>query len=182
MIIAHLPAGYVASRLLFNRFRPHAASFRRFLHAGLLGSVAPDLDMLYFHLIDHRQHHHHTLWPHFPILWAGLLLASLIRFHTGRARERAALAVIFAANGLLHMVLDTVVGNIWWLAPFVDKPFSFFSVPARYNPWWLNFILHWTFILELAIVAWAIYLVRRSPDAPQAGATPEPASRPAAWR
>jgi inner membrane protein len=74
----------------------------------------------------------------------------------------AALAVIFSLNGLLHMVLDTVVGDIWWFAPFVDKPYAFFTVPAVYKPWWLNFILHWSFALELAFVLVAIYVWRRS--------------------
>lgn len=163
MLIAHAPAGYVSSRLLFRRFSELGAPYKPFLFAGMFGAVAPDLDMFYFYFIDQRQHHHHTLWPHFPILWAALLLAALIWLHAARTRKFAALAVIFSLNGLQHMVLDTVAGNIWWLAPFVNKPFSFFTVPARYSPWWLNFVLHWTFAFELAIVGCAIYLWRRGP-------------------
>lgn len=164
MIIAHLPAGYVTSKLLFPHFGARGALFKPFLWAGMLGAVAPDLDLLYFHLVDHRQHQHHTYWPHFPIVWASLLLMSAIWFYTEHSRKRAALAVIFSLNGFIHLFLDTIVGNIWWFAPFVDKPFAFFTVPAHYEPWWLNFLLHWSFALELAIVAWAAYLWRRSPD------------------
>jgi len=60
------------------------------------------------------------------------------------------------------MVLDSIVGDIWWFAPFVDQRFSLFTVPALYKPWWLNFILHWSFALELAVVGSAVYLWRRT--------------------
>lgn len=62
-----------------------------------------------------------------------------------------------AANGLLHMLLDFIAGNIYWLAPWVNKPFSLFTVFRLYEPWWLNFLLHRSFVLEIAIVIWAVY-------------------------
>ena len=161
MLTAHLPAGYVAAKLLFPRLATQGAPFRPFLIAALLGAVAPDFDLLYFYLIDERQHLHHTFWPHFPILWLILLLVSTAWLYFVRARQYAALAVIFTANGMIHMVLDTVVGNIWWFAPFVNQPYSLFTVTARYSPWWLNYIIHWTYGFELAIIVWAIYLWRR---------------------
>lgn len=175
MIIAHAPAGYVSAKLLFRRFEAQGTAYKAFLFAAMFGAIAPDLDILYFYLLDQRQHHHHTLWPHFPIVWASLLLASLIWFGAARTRKHAALAIIFTLNGLLHMVLDTIVSNIWWLAPFVDKPYVFFTVPPRYNPWWLNFVFHWSFAFELAIVAWAVHLWRRGPaTAPQGSAERHP--------
>jgi hypothetical protein len=164
MIIGHLPAGYVASKLLFPYFETRGAIAKPFLWAGVLGAFAPDFDMAYFHLIDHRQHHHHSYWTHFPIVWLSLLLVALIWFYSARIKSSAALAVIFTINGFIHLFLDTIVGDIWWLAPFVDKPFALFTVPALYTPWWLNFLLHWSFALELAIVAWAVYLWRISPN------------------
>ena len=162
MILAHMPAGYIAARLLFSRLGT-GLSFRPFLLAALLGAIAPDFDYFYFFFIDQRQHHHHTYWTHFPIVWAGLLLAALAWLRWGRAKKTAALAVIFAGNGMIHMLLDTVVGDIWWLAPFVDMPYSFFTVHPVYHPWWLNFILHWSFAVEWAIIAWAVYLWRQGP-------------------
>ncbi|MDP1666177.1 MAG: metal-dependent hydrolase [Methylobacter sp.] len=160
MIIGHLPAGYIVSKLLFPYFESRDAVLRPFLWAGIFGAIAPDLDMVYFHLVDHRQHHHHTYFTHFPIVWASLLLLSFIWFNAARVKIRAGLAMIFSVNGLIHMLLDSVVGDIWWFAPFVDKAFAFFTVPALYKPWWLNFILHWSFAVELAIVLWAFYLSR----------------------
>jgi len=69
--------------------------------------------------------------------------------------------------GVLHMLLDSIVGDIWWFAPFVDQAYALFNVPARYQPWWLNFLLHWSFALELALWVWAfvLYRARRKPAA-----------------
>ena len=164
MIIGHLPAGYVASKLMLPYFEARGAIAKPFLWAGVLGAFAPDFDMVYFHLVDHRQHHHHTYWTHFPIVWLSLLLVSLIWFYSARTKSSAALAVIFTINGFTHLSLDTIVGDVWWLAPFVDKPFALFTVPALYKPWWLNFLLHWSFAMELAVIAWAAYLWRISPN------------------
>lgn len=163
MIIAHLPAGYIGAKLLAPRLKVAEGAFRPFLIAGLIGAIAPDFDLLYFYLVSQHQRHHHTLWPHFPILWASLLLVSVLWFHVRRGGSGAPMAVIFSLNGMVHMVLDTVVGKIWWLMPFVDKPYALFTVSARYHPWWLNFLFHWTFVFEGAIIAWAIYLWRRAP-------------------
>lgn len=85
-----------------------------------------------------------------------------------RRNSRAApLAVAFATMGVLHMLLDSIVGDIWWFAPFVDQAYALFNVPARYQPWWLNFLLHWSFALELALWVWAfvLYRARRKPAA-----------------
>ena len=162
MFFAHLPAGYISSKLLLPRFAIHGAAANRFLLCGMVGAIAPDLDMIYFYLFDHRQHQHHSYWPHFPVIWVSLLIASSIWFYTGREKQRASLAIIFALNGLIHMCLDTIVGGIWWLAPFVDESYRFFNPPALHKPWWLNFMFHWSFALELAIILWAFYLWRQA--------------------
>ena len=41
------------------------------------------------------------------------------------------------------------------LAPFVDQRFALVKVTARYKPWWLNFVVHWVFLVELSICACA---------------------------
>lgn len=131
-----------------------------FMRWGLLGSIAPDVDMLYFHLIDHRQHHHHTYVTHYPLVWIIALGISLLWFKSGQNRRGAIAALFFSANCLLHMLFDTIVGDIWWFAPFVDNPYSLFTVPALHTPWWLNFLLHWSFTVEIGILLWACYLWR----------------------
>lgn len=160
MIIGHLPAGYVISRLLARYVEPLGVSRGAFLWAGVIGALAPDLDMFYFYLVDHRQHHHHTYITHYPIVWLVLLALSIIWLYSASANKHSAYAVIFSLNGFAHMLFDTIVGDIWWFAPWLDNPFAFFTVPALYKPWWLNFLLHWSFVVELAFLSWAIYLWR----------------------
>jgi hypothetical protein len=162
MIIGHLPTGYIVSTLIASRFIGFRISHKGFILAGILGAIAPDLDMLYFYLVDHKQHHHHTYVSHYPILWIFLLFLSLFWFTLTKNKSYAVISCIFSLNGVIHMLLDTIVGEIWWLAPWVNKSFVLFTVPTLYKPWWLNFIFHWSFALELAIWALAIRLWRNS--------------------
>lgn len=159
MILGHLPAGYLISGFLARRLAS-AAPPVALVGAGIAGALAPDLDMIYFHLFDHRRHHHHAYPTHFPIIWATLLIASLVWAYSGRRKTAAYCMSLFSLNGFFHLMLDTIVGDIWWLAPFVDRPFSLFAVPATWSPWWLNFVCHWSFGLELALVIWAFALWR----------------------
>jgi hypothetical protein len=160
MIIGHLPAGYIVARLLAPRAASRGLPAAPFVRAGIAGAVAPDLDMIYFHLVDHRRHHHHAYPTHFPIVWATLLLAALAWAYSGRRKNAAYGAVMFSLNGFIHLMLDTIVGDIWWLAPFVDRPFSLFAVAAWSSPWWLNFVCHWSFGFEVALAIWALALWR----------------------
>lgn len=162
MFIGHLPAGYITSELLYPRLSNQGVESSHFMWAGILGAIAPDFDMVYFYLVDHRQHHHHSYITHYPVIWGILLFLSIISFKVARNVYASSLAVIFAFNGLLHMVLDSIVGDIWWFAPLESKPFAFFTVPALYKPWWLNFIFHWSFALELSVLMWALYLWRKA--------------------
>lgn len=130
--------------------------------AALFGSVAPDLDMLYFHLIDGRQTHHHDYFTHWPLFWlaAGAALASLVYFLT---RPFLPAVLTFTAAALLHMVLDTVATPLLWLMPFSDRAFELVTVPAAFSHWIISFMLHWTFALEITIclAALAMFLRRR---------------------
>jgi hypothetical protein len=162
MIFGHLPAGYICSKLLYARLRGSEVDFQRFLMWGLAGSVAPDLDLVYFFLFDHRQHHHHTYWSHYPLVWLSLLLLSVIWLYTQRGRKLAISLVIFSLNGVIHMVMDTLVGDIIWLAPFNKSMFSLFIVPAKYSAWWFNFLLHWSILLEIVVMGSALYLWQKS--------------------
>ncbi|WP_415880770.1 metal-dependent hydrolase [Methylomonas sp. TEB] len=161
MIIAHLPAGYIVSTLFFRQFEKPVVSGTAFLRAGLLGSIAPDLDMLYFYGVDHRAHPHHSYFSHFPCVWLLLCVLAICCFYRFRQRSWPLLAVIFAVNGMLHMLLDYISTNIYWLAPIVNRPFALFAVPTIYQTWWLNFLLHRSFVLEILIVFWAAYIWRQ---------------------
>ena len=143
MIIAHAPSGYILATLLIRRMAQVPVTARALIVAGVAGAFAPDLDMAYFHLIDNRQTHHHKYISHWPILWLSLTVLAAFWFGYVRQSRAAALALVFCLGGVLHVILDSFVGDIWWFAPFVDQPYAMFTVPARFSPWWLNFILHW---------------------------------------
>ncbi|OZG71339.1 hypothetical protein BTA51_20515 [Hahella sp. CCB-MM4] len=162
MFIGHLPAGYVCSRYFHRWFGKGFDSPKRWMAACLLGAIAPDFDLLYFYLFDNRQHHHHSYWSHFPVVWLSMLsLCSC--FLMTRLRSQGWLAFLFSVNGIIHLLLDSIVGDVRWLAPFSDNTFALIEVKALHDPWWINFFLHWTFGLELIILGWAIYLATRRP-------------------
>ncbi len=159
MLTAHLPSGYILARHWLNRWP--SAHVRLMLLAGVVGAVVPDLDMLWFHLVDNRQTHHHRYFTHWPLLWLGLtLVAGMWWRRQGQCRWAQA-GVLLCMAACVHLLLDSYVGDIWWLMPWVDQPFALFTVPARFQPWWLSFVLHWSFALELLIWGWAYGWYRR---------------------
>lgn len=158
MFFAHAPAGYIGARLLWPRLGLPDRLRRAFLWSGIVGSVAPDFDLAYFHWVDQRAHSHHGYVTHYPILWLSLLAAAWLWKRRAPIAPGPALALIFSLNGFIHMVLDSVVGGIRWLAPWSDHSYRLAVVPSLHHPWWLNFALHWSFLLELALVGWALYL------------------------
>ncbi|MEX6500454.1 metal-dependent hydrolase [Pseudomonas zhanjiangensis] len=159
MFIAHLPSGYLLTVALAKRL--HQVPLPWLMSAGILGALAPDFDMAYFYLVDQRQTHHHQYPSHWPLCWLALCAAALIWRYLAPHSRGAVLAWLFGLGGILHLLLDSLVGDIWWLAPFIDQPYALFSVPALYQPWWLNFIVHWSFAVELAIAGCALLLYRR---------------------
>jgi inner membrane protein len=161
MFVAHIPAGYICGKSLLQRFASTGAPAKLLLLTSIIGAIAPDLDLFYFYLIDQRRTPHHLYWPHYPLVWLVLLAASAGWLRAARAKLHAALACMFCIGGMVHVMLDTIVGDIYWLAPFQFAPFSFFVVPSLYQPWWLNFILHWSFLLEVLVAGWAVVLYRR---------------------
>ncbi len=155
MLIAHLPAGYVTARASGVTKGP-------LLWAALIGSVFPDFDMIWFLFVDHGAIHHHKYWVHAPGFW--LILAALILPWLGKPARNAGL--IFLAAVLVHIVLDTHAGGIMWFWPLSDHLYTLIIVPATQANWVLSFILHWTFIIELAVIAIAAVLFFNRKTAP----------------
>ena len=154
MLTAHLPSGYVAGRLAGKVSRPIPLA----MPVALVASVLPDLDMIWFHLIDRGAVHHHRYWVHIPAFWAAV--AALTLPILWRRRWRAT-ALLFFAVIFLHLALDTIGGGILWAAPFSDQLYSLLIVPPDHGHWIASFLLHWSFALELAIWVWAFVLWRR---------------------
>lgn len=157
MFIAHLPSGY----LLAQGFRKQKA--RGITLAAMVGALFPDFDMFYFYLVDNRQHHHHSYWTHFPSIYLVMLLITGIWWRARRKSTAACLSFVFSLGCVLHVVLDSLVGDIPWLAPYSMEFYALATVEAVYKPWWLNFILHWSFAAELAIIiaAVVVFIIRR---------------------
>lgn len=160
MFIAHLPAGYVAAKILEHRW-PETQR-RNLVIALLIGSVFPDFDMLYFYLVDQGRHLHHHYWTHLPVFWLAVLGVGLCASRVLRP-QLVPVTTSFVAGVFLHLILDTPFGGILWLAPFSDQMFHFVTVPASRSWWVWSFVFHWSFAIELAICVAAalLYLSRR---------------------
>ncbi|KIC50455.1 hypothetical protein [Tateyamaria sp. ANG-S1] len=151
MIIGHLPAGYLLASALDRSFFRDPVMF----WAIMAGAVVPDLDMLWFHVVDGGAVHHHTYLTHDPTLWAAILFFGLVL--TSR------LLIGVALGALLHMVLDTIAGPVSW--GWGDFSFSgpLVIVPPTQDHWVMSFVLHWIMLIELALwgIAGVVFVMRR---------------------
>ncbi len=155
MFLAHLPAGYLMARRLAPRLAPDRPRARRLMAVCLVASVLPDIDLLYFYLVDARQTLHHDYWTHVPAFWLVAAGSAVALFRLARVPVPWPAVAGLMAGLFLHLALDTVTGGIAWLYPYDTARFVLVEVPARFDGWVWNFILHWTFLLEIAILAWA---------------------------
>lgn len=156
MLIAHLPSGYLLANWIERKF-PKNISRKAILWATLSGAIFPDLDLFYFFFIDQQQHHHHIYFMHWPIIWCSF---ALLTWFIGRFIKSKGLflAQCFFFAGILHVLLDSLVGDIWWLMPWVDQSYALATVPAISEHWWISFIFHWSFLVEIVICLWALRL------------------------
>lgn len=149
MFIAHLPAGYLLTRRMVARQRSRGT----LLAVGLAASVLPDLDLIWFYLVDNRQSVHHAYLFHWPLFWVALAALALGGARLAQRPGAGPVIAVALAGLLLHMALDSIAAGIAWAAPFSDFEINLVQVPARHGWWVWNFVLHWTFALELAILA-----------------------------
>ncbi len=162
MFVAHLPAGYLLSKYFESKSKRKKISWRLFLTFGLIGSILPDLDLLYFYLIDGHQHQHHSYWTHIPIYWVFLYTFFASVFILKKNKHMLFITTFIFIDVMLHIILDTVAGGIMWSYPINTQYFSFFSVLPQYNWWVLNFIFHWTFLFEVVIIIFAFIIFKAS--------------------
>lgn len=149
MFIAHIPAGYI-----FHKFLGKKSGSCLWL--SLLGSVFPDLDLIEFFL-NGGQIHHHLYFTHWPLFWFLVLLLSECHLLS----QLKNVARPFFANCLLHVGLDSIAGDVAFFAPFSMQLYHLFEVRREYEPWYLNFIFHWTALIEIAISLFSLGLYLR---------------------
>jgi inner membrane protein len=153
----------MATAALLRRRGVDARTHRRLMALGLVASVLPDFDLVWFFTVDQQQHVHHAYLTHKPGAWLVALAAAAGTMRMLRAGRTAWLALaVLGLNVMLHLVLDTTAGGIRWLWPASEAELVLAHVTARHEPWWLNFVLHWTFALEIAIAAAGVALWLRA--------------------
>jgi hypothetical protein len=168
MLIAHAPAGYlltrVLSRTLFkDTVEPERQNrlYQLLMFAGILGGIFPDFDFIYHIFIDSDRTPHHSYLTHLPMFWLSLWLMLFALGQWLKDRRFFALTTTFCLCAMLHLVLDTLTGVIYWFAPFNRMGLNVFTV-ADVHVWWVrNYTDHWTFLIEIFIVGVAMILFLR---------------------
>lgn len=160
MFIAHIPAGHLLTQSFLARKKDAPLSLWA---TGLFFSIAPDLDLLWFYLASARNVPHRHFFMHWPLFWAtiaGCALTLSLVFRRSSWRGHIALGL---AAVLLHLILDSITAEVYWLAPFSQASFTLIRIPAVYSWWVWNVILHWTFLLEIGmcIVAGKMFVTFR---------------------
>jgi LexA-binding, inner membrane-associated putative hydrolase len=158
MLVAHIPAGYLIAKLIQKT--GHFVAKGTFV-ATLIGAVIPDIDMIWFWIVDNRQHHHHGYFSHWPSFWLIVFLVGLaISFLISKQTWIVAIIMFFVGT-MSHMVLDSVAAPIMWLAPLSYQWFELSHVPASAHGATYALLTHWTFGLELAICLCAVAVFYR---------------------
>jgi inner membrane protein len=155
MLTAHLPAGRPTSRAF-------GVAGGGIMGAALPDSILPDLDMLWFHYVDHKAFHDHRYWVHAPGFWL-VIAAITLPLSRGFARHLWWPALAFFAAIFVHLVLDGLAGSIMWLWPFDPTFYALVEVPPTRGHWILSFLTLWTMLAELAtwIAALTLLLTAR---------------------
>ena len=148
MFIAHLPAGYLLGHVMTKGQR--TLRHRWLMLGAMIGSVVPDIDLIYYYTWGQQLTPHHRYFTHMPSFWLFVLLLGLILKRRKNIRL-SAITIGLALGGLLHATLDTTVGGIYWLMPFDDSLIRFGVVPRQYDINILNYLLHWHFAFEVVI-------------------------------
>jgi membrane-bound metal-dependent hydrolase YbcI (DUF457 family) len=148
MFLAHLPSGFLATRFLQNKIKTD-----KYLIFGLIGSIAPDFDLIYFNLAKNylgESFSHRQLITHTPFFWLVLLFFSFLQWRLFWFKKHSFIPYLFfCLTAILHLILDTLVGKINWLFPLNRE---YYGIGVASYPYF-SFI-----ILELIIIIPAIWI------------------------
>lgn len=153
MMFAHVPAGYLLARLV-RRISPAAAGQRALLAWGMVGGIAPDIDLFWAKYVDHWTVHHHRYLTHWPNFWLLVLGLAALVLAWRRAGAGAWLALgVFTLGIGSHLFLDWMVSAMWLLAPFSDESFQLVHAPFSYRYWLFRVLSQWTTWVDIGIAA-----------------------------
>ena len=152
MFIAHIPIGLCLARWVSRR-----PLTKQLALIAACGAILPNLDLLRFYLLDNGQIHHHAYWTHLPAYWAVFMGLSILGFKLLKKPIPIELTVFLLAI-FSHLVLDSVAGDIRWLWPVSDRGYPFVVVPSTHAKWYMSFLQHWTFKVEIFISLLALFM------------------------
>ncbi len=160
MFIGHVPAGFLWTEFFMTVSKQATIVLprSRILLIGICSSLIPDLDLFYFYIIDHRKNLHHSYWTHIPLFWIAAFSIWILAAYAFKQSKLLAVGIISGSNILLHLALDTITGKIGWLYPFSNIDIVLVNVPAVHEWWVWNFVLHWTFFIEITLFVTAFYV------------------------
>jgi inner membrane protein len=168
MLIAHAPAGYLITRILsrtiFKKY-VHPERTDRFyqvlMFTGIIGGIFPDFDFLYQFFFDSKVATHHSYITHIPVFWISIWCMFVL---LGKIRNDIRISIVgttLCASALFHLVCDTLTGVIYWFYPLSGRSVNILKV-ADIHVWWVNnYMYHWTFLIEIALVIAAMIVFLR---------------------
>ena len=155
MLIAHIPSGYLVAKAFKQEKKSVVVS-------SVIFSIWPDLGLIYFYFFETSGMIHRQYFPHLPIVMVTAFVVTLPLYYTKFFEKLRIYYLLFFANWLVHLLLDTYTERIFWLYPLSAHGLRLIEIPAVFSHWIISMVLHWSFVVELAIVAFALVLFLRT--------------------
>jgi len=127
----------------------------------MFGAVAPDLDHFLQVMPDPSDEPHHYYFTHFPLFWLLLCMISYVWLSSSNNQNPLS-AFMFSLGGFIHTMLDTVIGSIYWFAPFSDEEYGIVSFVKYYDPSKLPDFWNFGYVLDFLVILWAFTLWSKS--------------------
>lgn len=160
MMFGHLPGSYTTMTLTEKLWRRGLTPQEgKVVYAcGILAGVAPDVDVLFAGITEHRGSIVHT-----PFFWvictAGVALLAIVFRQRQRLLLHLALAILLGAA--THILLDAIFVGVKLLYPLSDEYFRMRPpISSRYDNWIINYLLHPIFLTEIYTFVGAVMLWR----------------------
>ena len=149
MMFGHLPGSYVTMTLTENVWRKGLTPQEGIMvyACGILAGIAPDVDVLFAGITEHRGSIVHT-----PFFWvvcaAGVALLAVVFRHRKRLLLSLSLAILIGAG--THLLLDAIFVGVKVLYPLSNEYFRIRPpISLRYDNWIINYLLHPIFLTEI---------------------------------